>query len=117
MDFHGLSGAREVRACTFRNGNVLKGMTLFSPNLISGEVRWDHRIELGHLGPNNLYQVELVRLMVGERTKQNAIHHGKDRRIRADPKRQRQHCYRREPGILPQHPEPIPQVVPQLFKR
>src|SRR5207302_1655038 len=90
-------------------------MTLLSPSLISREIGWDQRVELGHLRPNNLYEVELVRLLVGQRANQNAIHHGKDRRVRSDAKGESQDSDRREAGRFAQHAQAKVQILDEVL--
>jgi hypothetical protein len=59
---------------------------------------------------------KLIVLRVGQPAKQKGIDHAEHRRRGADAKRQRHNYNRREARILPQHPERIANVLPEVFE-
>ncbi|MDP7340395.1 MAG: hypothetical protein QGI10_04785 [Vicinamibacterales bacterium] len=56
-----------------------------------------------------------VRLGERQRTEQHAVDETEDRRVGADPERQRQHDGRCEAGAPPQLPDAIAHVLPKLI--
>ena len=53
-------------------------------------------------------------LMERQRLQQHAVHHAEDRRIGADPQREREGGQRREAGLLPQHARGVAQILPEI---
>ena len=57
----------------------------------------------------------LVPVLVGQRLQQNRVHHAENRRISANPQRQRQHRNPGEHRRLRQHSHGVPQILPKVF--
>jgi len=47
---------------------------------------------------------------------ERSIHNRVHRRVRSNSQRQRKHCCRRESGALYGHPQPEPEIAPQVIK-
>ena len=58
---------------------------------------------------------QLRRIAIGQRTNQHAIDDRKDRRVSADPQRQRQHSHGQKTGLLQQQSRAEADVLPKLI--
>jgi len=95
-------------------GHRLKGQALVAPILNVGD-RYLPRKRCRHLtgGPKVGESDDSIRIAIGKRLQDHGVHDAENSRVGTDAERQRHHGHRREAGILRQHAQVVPNVLPK----
>src|SRR5579859_598709 len=69
---------------------------------------------MARLQPRRPQNDQFLGTLYRQPPQQDLVHEGKDRRIGADPERQRKNSNRRERGALRQHAQTEPNIIPEI---
>ena len=109
-----VAGQRHIEGLD--NRDIVERVAFALPDAEIRQVGGKRGIGLAQLRDDFAHQVKLLRLAIGKRPQQHAVHHRENGGVGADAEREREHRYGGEAGILAQHAQTIANIHEKVLK-